>query len=176
MAINPDKITDNNPFGGGAPTLEERAEKVHWDAAKRIQTSMGKGTKKAEDILRWRLEQIHKSMDPKNKRKTEEVWVKNPKFDQSKPDSKDNPFYIKQTEGVYDPDRFKENTITSTVTQYMTNHKEEIKRLREAEKELKALHQEKRDADDFKESASDQDLENTSFLSLTVETDPDQLS
>ena len=77
MAIDQTKVTDSNPFGGGAPTLEERAEKVHWNAAKRIQTSMGKGTKKAEDILRWRLEQIHKSMDPKNKRKTEEVWVKN---------------------------------------------------------------------------------------------------
>ena len=171
MAIDPNKVTDSNPFGGGAPTLEERAEKVHWEAAKRIQTSMGKGTKKAEDILRWRLEQIHESMNPKNKGKTEEVLVKNPKFDQSKPNSDENPFYITVTEGKYDPDRFKENTITSTVTQYMTNHKEEIKRLREAEKELQALQQEKKDAADFSQSVINQDEDTTTFLDLDFNKD-----
>ena len=44
----------------------------------------------------------------------------------------------------------------------MTNHKEEIKRLREAEKELKALHQENKDAKDFSDNVTEEDMNNPS--------------
>lgn len=130
------------PNGNRRPTLEEESVNVHIDAFTRTQKNMGKDTKKAAEILAWQLDEIHKSLNPKNNGTIRVILVENPDFDKTKEISDDNPFLIEQYQHLFDPTRFKENSVNSVSQAYLKNNEQRIRELQEQEKEIKKMQQE----------------------------------
>lgn len=130
------------PNGNRRPTLEEESVNVHIDAFTRTQKNMGKDTKKAAEILAWQLDEIHKSLNPKNIGTIRIMMVENPDFDKTKEISDDNPFLVEQYQHLFDPTRYKENTIASTSQMFLKNNEQRIRELQEQEKEIKKMQKE----------------------------------
>lgn len=124
---------------GGCPTLAEQVDRRHEEAFIRIQKRQAASVKKAGDILEWQLDDMHKSMNPNNKGKVEQDIIENPAYDTTQPLSEDNMRFLLVEVVVYDPFKYKENTVTAVVKAYLDNNKQYIKELRELEKlQLKA--------------------------------------
>ena len=138
ITLVPSKI----PNGNRRPTLEEESVNVHIDAFTRTQKNMGKDTKKAAEILAWQLDEIHKSLNPKNNGTIRVILVENPNFDKTKKISDENPFLVEEYQHLFDPTRFKENTIQVSAQNYLKNNEQRIRELQEQEKEIKKMQQE----------------------------------
>lgn len=98
------------------PTLEEEAVRNHQKASTRLQNSMAKNVGKAGDIITWLLEDIHKSVNPRNIGKKDQ-----------------------QGNEVYQPQKYKENTQISVAKEFISNNKEFIKAQEDLAKAEKAL-------------------------------------
>lgn len=109
-------VTETNPLGGGAPDLEQQAINQHQKAHVRMQKQLAKSTQKASDIITWLLEDIHISVNKRNKGKVDEDG---------------NP--------LYNPTKYKENTQLSVAKEFISNNKEFIKAQKELEQAEKQL-------------------------------------
>lgn len=138
ISIVPNKIKIEN----GRPTMGEESVNIHIDAFTRAQKAMGKDTKKAVDILAWQLEEIHKSLNPANIGKIRIMLVENPDFDKTKEISDENPFLVEEYEHMFNPTRYKENTIQASAAIYLKNNEQRIRELQEQEKEIKKMQKE----------------------------------
>ena len=138
ISIVPNKIKIEN----GRPTMGEESVNIHIDAFTRAQKAMGKDTKKAVDILAWQLEEIHNSLNPKNIGKIRVMLVENPDFDKTKEISDENPFLVEEYEHMFNPSKFKENSITTTAQLFLKNNEQRIRELQEQEKEIKKMQKE----------------------------------
>ena len=138
ITLVPEKIK----FENGRPTLAEESVNAHIDAFTRTQKNMGKDTKKAADILAWQLDEIHKSLNPKNIGKIRVMLVENPDFDKTKEISDENPFLVEEYEHMFNPSKFKENSITTTAQLFLKNNEQRIRELQEQEKEIKKMQKE----------------------------------
>lgn len=132
--IVPEKI----PVGQQRPTKEVEGHNKHVALFVDQQKASANNAKKAFDIFEWRLNDMHKCMNPKNQGKYEKVKIENPEFDQNKKIcEKTNPFFIEVYRSVYEPDRFKENTVNATLAQAVKKHDDIIGMMQQKEKELK---------------------------------------
>ena len=138
ISIVPNKIKIEN----GRPTMGEESVNIHIDAFTRAQKAMGKDTKKAVDILAWQLEEIHNSLNPKNIGKIRVMLVENPDFDKTKEISDENPFLVEEYEHMFNPSKFKEDSITTTAQLFLKNNEQRIRELQEQEKEIKKMQKE----------------------------------
>ena len=68
--------------------------------------------------------------------------VENPDFDKTKEISDDNPFLVEQYQHLFDPTRYKENTIATTSQMFLKNNEQRIRELQEQEKEIKKMQKE----------------------------------
>ena len=103
---------------------------------------MGKDTKKAAEILAWQLDEIHKSLNPKNNGTIRVIMTENPDFDKTKEISDENPFLIEQYQHMFDPTRYKDNIVNTVAQSYLKNNEQRIRELQEQEKEIKKMQQE----------------------------------
>lgn len=138
ITIVPEKIKIDN----GCPTMEIQSINLHIDQWVRTQKKLAKLTDKASDILSWQLVDMHECLNPKNIGKVKTVKVENPKFDQSKPISEDNPFFLEEYEHAFNPMKYKENTISTVANSFLKNTEQRIREMAEQEKELRKLERE----------------------------------
>ncbi len=123
----PEKIVNE----GGCPPAQVSVHNGHINTYIDVQKQAHKRAKKASDIVGWMLDDMHRCNNPRHKGKVEEVFVENPDFDQSKPVSDENPFYIKNVRGVYEPTRYKENTVTTFVNNALKGNSDFVKDISE---------------------------------------------
>lgn len=155
------------PNGNRRPTLEEESVNVHIDAFTRTQKNMGKDTKKAAEILAWQLDEIHKSLNPKNIGTIRIMMVENPDFDKTKEISDENPFLVEEYQHLFDPTRYKENTIASTSSLFLKNNEQRIRELQEQEKEIKKMQKEANQAlEELAAAQGDSDSKNQPLFSF----------
>ena len=130
ITIVPEKIKIDN----GCPTMEIQSINLHIDQWVRTQKKLAKLTDKASDILSWQLVDMHECLNPKNIGKVKTVKVENPKFDQSKPISEENPYFLEEYEHAF--------TVSTVANSFLKNTEQRIREIAEQEKELRKLERE----------------------------------
>ncbi|APC44405.1 hypothetical protein [Pseudoalteromonas phage PH357] len=139
--------------GGGCPSLIEQAYQEALDQEARTLKMFAKAQEQVRKAIKLRLDEILESIDPKNMGKSRKVFIKNPAFNtleertdtDSKPCEGDNPFWTVDYEEIYNPYRFKENTILSMINLARGEGKDIVKELKEAKKKLRAAQKEARE-------------------------------
>lgn len=135
----PDKIKID---GAGAPIKEIQIHNGHTQLYTDHLKAMVKGGRMVGDIINWRLADMHKCMNPDNIGKVETVPVENPDFDQSQPVSKSNPFFIPQVVAKFNPDKYKDAIVESTITRVTKVNQDYIKQAMDYEREKARLEKE----------------------------------
>lgn len=133
--ITPEKIEN----GRACPTIEVQAHNAHIDFYKRYQKKQANNAIKAFDLIQWQLDDMHKVLNPRNMGKTAVEYVNNPDFDQSKPVSASNPFFIQQVVAAFQPDKYRPNQVKDMAKEVLSVNDEHIKQLQQQEKEERVL-------------------------------------
>jgi len=130
-SIFPQKIKIVN----GCPTKEVKAVNDVVDTFVKISRKQSKRAEQAMEVNDWLFQGIHDSLNPKNIGVVEQYWVENPDFDKSKPESDENPFLVADYRHKYDPQRYKENTISAAVQTNLKGYEDLLKKIQTVEKE-----------------------------------------
>jgi hypothetical protein len=139
----------------GCPTSEQKLYNDTIDAALKSGKSAVKLQTKADQLLEWKLTEMHTANNPANAGKYEEVFGINPKFDVTKPrtDSDkvkekglgDNPLWSKSVEAIYNPSKYKLNEIMGVINSIDKKNTDRIKQFQAVIYEKKMAEQQARE-------------------------------
>lgn len=146
--------------GDGCPTLIEQAYQEALDQEARTLKMFAKAQEQVRKAIKLRLDEILESIDPKNMGKSKKVYIKNPAFNMleertdsdTKPCGGENPFWAMDYVEIYNPMKYKENTILSMINLARGENKDIVKELKEAKRKLRAAQKEARE---MKEALAD---------------------
>lgn len=139
--------------GDGCPTLIEQAYQEALDQEARTLKMFAKAQEQVRKAIKLRLDEILESIDPKNIGKSRKVYIKNPAFNMleertdtdAKPCEGENPFWAMDYVEIYNPMKYKENTILSMINLARGENKDIVKELKEAKRKLRAAQKEARE-------------------------------
>lgn len=136
--------------GGGCPPtiIQVYNQALHQEA--QTLKMFAKAQEQVRTAIKLRLDEILESIDPKNMGKSREILVENGAFNRAKPRTDtdkepcvgENPFFVRDYQSVYDPFRFKENTIITMINMARGENKDVVKELKDAKKKLLAAQRE----------------------------------